>query len=37
MLAHGIIFRRTHDLSECAYLIDEMGISLPITTDKLAL
>lgn len=37
MFSQDLPFRRTHDLSECAYILQEANISLPIDVETLAL
>ncbi|NLV26548.1 MAG: HEPN domain-containing protein [Methanomicrobiales archaeon] len=37
MFAQNLPFKRTHDLSECAYLIQETHITLPINIETIAL
>lgn len=36
MLSHEIPFRRTHDLSECALLLQDIGLTLPVSVEQLA-
>lgn len=35
LVAHGVVFRRTHDLDYLADLLDQEGIELPLTRHQL--
>ena len=37
MLAQNLPFRRTHDLSECAYILQETNFTLPLDIETIAL